>query len=278
MLFFALSACTAPDNTDTVDTSDTAAVAENGLPEGESTWTGTVELSGTDYALDVVLRNTEGDLEGDATLVIDGFGEVTQSMTGTHEPVGGLVALAPGAWEGEVGLEVLGVMGRFDPVARTLTGNAVDYASASDNSLTAGPFSLTLVEGAGAATSVGSLAQQVPVGPASYAGTMQCTGPVREVAGQLDFDGEGGVVGDITVGDTGLDTPFGTFDITGVHNPSTGGITLVPGIWRDPAPSVLTFFVDATLSAATGSMEGDQRTNTSVCAPGTWSVTLDLSD
>ena len=73
---------------------------------------------------------------------------------------------------------------------------------------------------------------------------------------------------------TDLATPLGTFDLTGVHNPSTGGITLVPGLWQEPAPAVFTFFIDGTFDPGSGAFEGDQRTNTGVCPSGTWHTTI----
>lgn len=101
-------------------------------------------------------------------------------------------------------------------------------------------------------------------GSQKFSGQLQCTGPERETAGELVYDGAGGLTGTLTVGDPGLDTPIGAFAITGVHNPSTGGITLVPG----------TFYSDGTYDPSTGSFNGDQWTNLAACPAGTWKTTI----
>lgn len=103
---------------------------------------------------------------------------------------------------------------------------------------------------------------------------MQCTGPVRETEGELIYDGAGGLTGTLTVGDPGLDTPIGAFRITGVHNPGTGGITLVPGLWIDDQGMSLAFYIDGTYDPNTGSFNGDQWTNTAACPQGTWKTTI----
>lgn len=266
---------------DTSADTDSGAEATNGIPEGESTWNGTVEVNGYSFLFDTTIDNDGGDLEATATIADDpdapvGIGTGTFTLTGTHEPNSGLVALAPLDWvvEPDLTIELDGVLATYDPETRTLTGVLQDYASGSDNTLQGGPLSATLVSGDGEATVEGDRAADLSAGTHSFTGTVQCTGSERESAGTLDYDGNGAVSGTITLGDTTIDTPLGTFAFTGVFNPSTGGLTLVPGLWDNPTGTTLTFFVDGTYTPGTGAFEGDLRTNTNACPPGTWHAVI----
>lgn len=257
------------------------AAATLGLPEGESTWSGTGEVGGVPFVVELTLTNTEGDLSGVVTVSDDpeepvGIGTGSYEVTGTHAPESGLLALAPVRWieSPDFAIELIGATGRFDPDAGTLTGELRDWASASDNTAQGGPFSVAWVSGDGAASVIGTEGESLSDGPQTFVGTLQCTGPLRDVQGTLDHDGQGSVVGSMTVGDPGVDTPLGTFPFDGVHNPSTGGITLAPQPWDAPAPSALNFMVSGRYDPADGSWTGDQLTNTAACPAGTWSVTV----
>ena len=129
---------------------------------------------------------------------------------------------------------------------------------------------MSLVSGEGEPSSVGDRARDLGQGDHPFTGTLQCTGPVRDVAGTLSLDGKGGLTGFIVTGDTSLDTPLGTFAVEGVYNPTTGGITLIPGLWEDPDHSIVSYMIDATYDPATGSFNGDQLTNVAVCPADLW--------
>lgn len=256
--------------------------ATRGLPEGVSVWSGQLEVSGLLFAAEAGITNTGGDLVATLTVMDHpdqpvGFGQAEYSLTGTHEPVSGLVALAPDDWivAPVLDIELVGFMGFYDPEAQTLSGTVADYASGSDNSFAGGPATLTFVDGPGAPTTVGDEAASLALGNQSFTGEFQCTSAVREVTGELVYDGEGGLTGSMTIGDPELATPLGSFIFTGVHNPSTGGITLVPGLWDNPNHNTATFFIDGTFDPDTGEFDGDQRTNTAVCPPGLWQTTIE---
>ena len=267
---------------ETGDTGDSGSEATSGLPEGSSTWSGTMEVGGSTFLLDFTLENTGGEVEATATFTDDpdapaGMGTGTYTLKGTHEPVSGLLALAPIAWvvEPELDLELLGATATYDPATGTLQGMIVDYATGESNTLLGGPMEATMTSGDGAPTVVGDLGAALSTGSHTFVGTIQCTSSVREVEGTLEYDGAGAVAGTMTIGDTGLDTPLGTFAYSGVHNPSTGGLTLAPGLWVDSEANTNTFFVNGSYDASSGAFTGDQLTNTAACPPDTWNVTVD---
>lgn len=281
---WATTACT--DDTDktgeTGETGDTSAETTRGLPEGSSTWSGNMEVGGFPFLLELSLENTGGELVAEATFSDDpenpsGLGSATYRLTGTHEPTSGLLALAPDDWVGEARaeLELLGATATYDPDTQTMTGTIVDYATGDENYLVGGPLSATLTSGDGAPTAVGDLGRALSAGSHSFAGTMQCTSSVRDVEGSLDYDGAGAFSGSLIVGDTSVATPLGTFEFTGVHNPSTGGLTLVPGLWVDPDHDTLTFFVDGDYDPSSGAFVGDLRTNSNACADDTWDMIVE---
>ena len=276
-----LAACT-PDTDKTGETGDSATQSTNGLPEGRSSWSGTMEVGSYPFLLELTLENTGGDLEAVATFSDDpdqpaGMGTASYRLTGTHEPVSGLVALAPDDWEGEERseLELLGATATYDPETQTMTGMVVDYASGTDNVLVGGPLSATLTSGDGAPTAVGDLGRSLTEGSHTFAGTLQCTSSVREVEGSFDYDGQGALSGEMIIGDTSVSSPLGTLAFTAVHNPSTGGVTLVPGLWVENDSDTLSFFVDGAYDPGTGAFTGDQRTNSNACKDDTWSVTIE---
>lgn len=255
-------------------------VASVGLPEGQSTWTGTGQVSGVTFLLDLTLDNDGGDLTASVTVADDpdapvGIGSGTYTMEGTHAPESGVMALAPVAWtaEPDIAIEMVGATGSYDIDGGILSGTLRDWASGSDNSLSGGPFELTLVTGDGEPSAVGDRARAL-ASSQTFAGTMQCTGDPRDVEGVLEHDGQGGIIGSMTVGDPGLDSPLGTFSLEGAHNPTTGGITVAPGVWEAPAPDILTFMISGTWDPASGAWTGDQLTNTAACPLGTWSTTI----
>lgn len=254
------------------------------LPEGASTWRGRLEVEDIPFLADLSIVNTHGDLA--ATLAFDddpaapsGIEPAVFTLTGTHEPRSGLLALAPDDWTTppSIPFELLGFEGAYDPVARTLAGVALDYASGPNNTQAAGPGSFSLLTGDGAPTTSGDRARGLDAGAHTFFGSLQCTGPSRQVRGTLDYDGEGALVGTVTVGGPGVDQPLGTFSFSGVHNPDTGAITMTPRLWNAAAGTEpLTFFVDGAFDPATGRFDGDMRTNTNACPDDTWRVELDL--
>jgi len=249
--------------------------APAGLPEGVSTWVGQGVINNRDFEFVVQITNSGGDLTATVKIKDELLGNPVFALSGTHEPTAGRIALAPDDWilPPDLNIELIGLEGVHE--AGTITGMLVDFAQGTENFLLGGPFTLTLVDGPGAATIRGDESESLVVGTQKFSGQIQCTGPVRETAGELVYDGAGGVTGTVTIGDPGLDTPLGAFAFTGVHNPSTGGITLVPGLWLDDQGTVLTFYVDGTYSPGTGSFTGDLGTHTAACPPGTWKSTIE---
>lgn len=283
LALWATAACSDGAKTDdTADETGDPASAGRGLPEGSSTWEGTIEVGGLSFPLVLELENTGGDLEGTATYSDNpdtplGFGSISQYVTGTHEPTGGLVALAPLDFvePPSLELELLGATAAYDPETDMLVGMAVDWASGDENALVGGPLSVTRTSGDGEPTVTGDLGAALSEGSHTFTGTTQCTSDVREAEGTLEYDGQGGLSGTITLGDYTLDTPVGTFAITGVHNPSNGRTTLVPGLWLETDDSKLTNFVDGVYDAGSGAFTGDMRTNVNACPPATWSVIVE---
>lgn len=270
-----------PSDDSSSDDSGEVPVAVNGLPEGTSTWSGTGDVQGYSFLVDVTLENDGGDLTGTVTVSDDpdaplGIGTGTYNIEGTHSPDSGVFALGPLNWlvQPNLEIELLGATGLFNPEAGTLSGQLRDYASGSDNSLVAGPFSLTKTSGDGAATQLGDRANALATGTQSFSGTTQCTSSVRDVEGTLTYDGQGGVTGSITLGDPGLDNPLGTFPVDGAHNASTGAIMVAPQPWDAPAPSNVNFMVFGVLDGGTGAWDGDMLTNTDACSRDTWHVTV----
>ncbi len=263
---------------------DTASAASSGLPEGSSTWGGRFEVAGSGFLADLTLVNTGGDLTATVTFDDDpeassGLGRGVYSLTGTHEPRSGRVVLAPEAWTEApaMSVELLGFDATYDPNAGTLTGTVVDYASGQDNTQAGGEGVFTLLSGDGAPTVPGEGARGFDPGSHTFFGSIQCTGPMRSVSGTFEYDGAGGLDGDVIVGGPGIDQPIGTFAFVGVHNPDTGSITLAPRLWATPAgDEPLTFFVDGAFDPATGRFTGNLRTNTNACPDGPWSVEIDL--
>lgn len=259
-----------------------ATVTSVGLPEGRSTWNGTGEVSGITFLLDLTLDNDGGDLTASVVVADDpeapaGIGSGTFTLEGTHAPQSGVFALAPVEWteQPDLAIELVGATGSYDIDSGTLTGQLRDWATSSGNHLDGGPFTLTLVKGEGEPSSVGDQARAL-ASSQTYTGTMQCTGDPREVEGILEHDGQGGVTGTMTVGDPELDSPLGTFALDGAHNPTTGGITVAPLEWEEPAPSILTFMVSGSWNPETGAWTGDQLTNTAACPAGTWEATISV--
>lgn len=246
----------------------------NGLPEGTSTWSGTGEASGITFLLDVEMVNDGGDLSGTVTVTESpefpvGIGTGIYSISGTHEPVSGSVAIAPDSWiqETSIETELLGFIGAYNPETNELSGSLADYATGDDNAVRGGPATLAWTAGEGEPTEVGDEAQALAADETlAFSGTFTCTTSEREVIAELDYDGIGGVSGTVRFGNLGLDADPHAFAVSGVHNPSTGGLTLVPGTYSQPGEeSFLTFFLDGTFDAASGSFVADGRTNQGPC-------------
>ena len=256
---------------------DSGEPAGLGMPEGVSTWRGRSESPDYTLLAEATITNTNGDLTATLTLADDpdapiGFEMGVYSLVGTHEPTGGLIALAPVAWTIEPIplIELSGFLGSYDPATKRLTGTIAGYASGIQNTVDDGSLTLDLVDGPGEPTVRGDEASSLVVGSQNFGGTMQCAGPVRETAGTLDYDGAGGVVVSVTLGDPDLATPLGTYAMRGVHNPSTGGITLAPGLWVDSGDNKLNTFVDGTYDPATRRFDGDVGSYDASCPAATW--------
>ncbi|MFT5681176.1 MAG: hypothetical protein ACI8RZ_002082 [Myxococcota bacterium] len=276
-----LWACTdAKDSTEdstTDSTEDTEIVAENGMPEGVSTWEGTIEASGVLFEVSVEITNTGGNLTAEADFEdteIGYFGPGSYSLTGTHDPESGLFAFAPDDWlelPPHATPELVGFSGTYDPDGDVLTGFADDFASWDDNTLNGGPAELVWVSGDGAPTTLSSDDLALPE-TISFSGTHQCTGPVRELEGELTYDGSGGIEGSLTFGDPDFSDGSNTLDFTGVHNPDTGRITLIPGLYTDSSRSYLSFFVEAVHDPDAGTLNGEGRTGSGPCVAEGWNA------
>ncbi|HMV68982.1 MAG TPA: hypothetical protein PKA64_19190 [Myxococcota bacterium] len=271
LLLLALLAACKPANDD-----DDAPTATMGLPSGDSAWEGEGVINGFTILLTLELSNDGGDLTGEATIEDDpeaplGLGTGIYTLTGTHDPESGLIAFAPNAWVRSplFESELIGFIGAYDPETDTIDGNLADYASEPDNQLLGGPASVTRTSGDGAALEAGDGGAGLPEGTRPYTGSQQCTSDEREAEGELTYDGAGAVSGTITFGDYTLAEGRHTFAFTGVHNPSTGGVTLVPGLFETEGRYV-SFFVDATYDPSADTFNGDGRTNTGPCPPGLW--------
>ena len=278
MMTALLTACTGTKtDTGTINDTgdDTLPAAENGLPTGSSEWEGTLVVSGFEFPATASIDNQGGDLSGTVTFSDNpdtplGFGKGVYSVTGTHDPVSGRVAIAPEDWitPPKVALELLGLSGTYDPDSGTITGMVADYASGSDNSLNGGAATM-VVTGDGEPLGAGDSALALPAEERAFSGTMQCTGPEREVEGLIRYDGVGDVEGTITFGDPTLDDLHETFEFTGVHNPSTGGVTIVPGLFVAPERTFVSFFVEATFDPDADTLDGGMRQNVGTC-PELW--------
>lgn len=246
--------------------------APSGLPEGDSTWRGEIEASGVMLPVELSLSNDAGDLTG--VVVAEFVG--TYSLSGTYEPSSLRVALAPGDWIGEptIDTELFGFEGVYDPEVGALTGRTADYASGRDNAFAGGPAELAFVEGAGTPTAAGSRDRALPEETLSFSGTFQCRGPIRETSGEITFDGAGGVTGQIAFGDPTFAEATATFAFTGVHNPSTGGVTLVPGLFEDTDHTYAAFFVESTYDPEARTLVGELRQNIGACPAERWRVDL----
>jgi hypothetical protein len=255
-------------------------VATFGLPEGASTWAGEGQVSGFTFPIEATLENTDGDLTGTVTLSdpdgLLGFGTGTYTVVGTHAPESGVFAMAPVAWtvDPAVAIELLGATGTHDPDAGTLTGQLRDYASGDENFLRGEGFTLNKLSGDGAPTPVGDGSKALPA-TATLSGTTRCTASERELAGSLTHDGAGRVTATFTLGDPGLDTPLGTFEVDGAHNPTTGMIKVAPLLWVEPDHSTKNFGVTGAWDPATGAWGGHVWTDVAACPPGTWAVVVD---
>lgn len=226
----------------------------------------------------VELTNEGGDLAGVVTVTETsdtnlGFGTGIYSVTGTHEPGSGLVALAPEAWiqTPDLSAELIGYAGTYDPDSGTIVGTTLDYATADANFLTGGPTTLNRDSGDGEPLDFGDLSKALPTATRAFTGSQQCTSGVRETEGELSYDGAGALSGTITYGDFTLAEGPQTFTFTGVHNPSTGGITLVPGLYTVTTDHALkTFFVEATYDPATDRFDGEGRISDGSCPDDYW--------
>lgn len=282
-VFFLLSlvSCTdkvLTDDSANDDSSPDIGHAEKGLPVGVSTWSGQGSVTGVSFIFSLELENDGGDLAGTLTVQDDpsapiGFGTGVYSVSGTHEPGSGLVAFAPEEWITTANLEanLVGFSGRYDPETDALIGTIADYATDANNYTTGGPATLTRESGDGEPLDFGAMEKALPTGTRPYSGTQQCTGGQRELEGEVTYDGAGALSGTISFGDLTLAEGTHTFTFTGVHNPSTGGMTLVPGLYIETTDhSIKTFFVEATYDPATDRFDGEGRINIGSCPEDYW--------
>ncbi|MCO4774065.1 MAG: hypothetical protein KDA24_28800, partial [Deltaproteobacteria bacterium] len=163
-----------------------------GLPEGSSTWSGTGEANGFSFLVEFELVNTNGDLAGTATVADDpddpfGLGEGSFSVIGTHAPESGKLAFAPTGWlqSPVLPIELLGATGLYDIDDGTITGQLRDWSDQADNTLRGGALNLTMSDGGGDPTPIGDEGESLADGSQEFSGTLQCTGPVRDVEGTL---------------------------------------------------------------------------------------------
>lgn len=254
-------------------------VAPSGLPEGESTWRGSLMVNGLSIATELVLTNAGGDLTGLMTVSDDpeapiGLGRGEYTVSGTYEPTSQRIAIAPNAWSEEPSavIELWGFLGAYEPEGGTIAGTVADYASGDDNTLMGGPGQLLFVSGDGAPTAAGAGTNSLPVGSRPFNGRYQCGGPEREVTGDLSFDGGGAISGTVTYGLPTLADGSNRFVFTGVHNPTTGRVTLVPGLYTASVTSLLTMFVEAAYDPTDDAIRGGGRTNMGPCAVQGWDV------
>jgi hypothetical protein len=261
---------------------DASTAPARGLPEGTSLWGGRFEVEGAGFLADLTLVNTGGDLTATVTFDDDPeastfLGRAVYTLTGTHEPRSGRLVLAPQAWTEEPSrtVDLLGFEATYDPGGRTLTGMVVDFASGPDNTQTGGAGVFTFLSGDGAPTAPGDRARGLSAGAHTFFGSIQCTGPMRSVSGTFDYDGEGGIDGQVIVGGPSIEEAVGTFTFVGVHNPDTGAITLEPRLWLAPdGDEPLNFFVEGAYDPLSGRFDGNLRTNTNACPTGPWNVEI----
>lgn len=264
----ALVACGEKDGDDSAV--DSAPVAADTLPLGDSTWEGSLEIGGV--VADVVfdLTNDDGDLSGMVTFAAEtGLGSYT--LTGTYEPRSQLFALAPEDWVGaNPQIELNGAYGSYDPDTQTLSGTVSDTASQNDNTLYGGPFVVTLLGAGEETTAIGDGAKSMDVGASAFTGTMYCASVERPVGGSLSYDGEGAITGELTFADEDLADPHGTIAFTGVHNPTNGNLTLIPGLYIESVGdrNFATFWFDGVYDPSDRSFVADHRINVGGCVPG----------
>jgi hypothetical protein len=248
------------------------ATAPATLPSGTSTWSGEIEVAAFQFVTDVELDNDGGDLTAVVSFAAEALTGAYR-VTGTYDPGSETFALVPENWTEEpaIAVEMFGMIGRYEDGA--LVGEARDTASGDDNTLYGGPLTLQWQSGSGAAVAVGSADHTLV--SSDFSGMFRCSTATRPVEGRLDHDGNGGLTGTLTFADTeiGVDD-IGTFELLGVHNPSTGGVTLVPDLWTATDRNFATFFVDLTHDGADGSLLGDTRINVGGCATDEFDVAL----
>ena len=243
-----------------------------------NSWTGTGSYQGTSFDVSLELGNDRGDLTGVVTLTDNpdselGFGSGVYAVTGTHDPQSGRIALAPEEWleVPDVELDLLGFSGTYDMTAGTIVGTVADFATVGRNELGGGPVTLNRTGGDTTVLEAAGMDKALPTETRSFSGTQQCTSDVREMAGELTFDGNGSVSGEISYGDVTLAEGTYTFTFTGVHNTETGGITLVPGVYTaDEGHDYRTFFVEATYDPAGDRFDGEGRINIGSCPDDYW--------
>lgn len=236
--------------------------------DAESTWTGTVTYTSS-MDVELGLIDDGGDLLGQVT-ISTGDGDRYFYVTGTYDPGSGQLALAPHEWNGPSGyINLMGFNGRFDPETNTLRGAVTDSSTPNDGGLDGGPFELSLSSGAWTPTAAGAGAQALDAGSSSFSGTIYCSSEERLARGELEYDGAGGVTGQITFTDSDFSDNHGTFAVSGVHNPTTGGITLAPGLYVERGTSgqdFLNFWLDGRFDAGQRRFVGDVRNNVGGCA------------
>lgn len=270
-----VAACGEKEADDSSPGGDDSGVTLNTLPQGDSTWEGSLEIGGVSADVVFDLTNEGGDLDGAVTFAAEtGLG--TYTLTGTYEPTSNQIAMAPGDWVGaNPNIELNGFWGTYDPDAGTISGTVSDTASQNNNVLYGGPFLVTLAGGGGDPTPIGDRAQAFPAS-ASFTGTMYCASVERPVGGTLDYDGAGWVSGELTFADEDLSDPHGTFEIFGVHNPDNGNITLLPGLYTESLGdrNFATFWFDGVYDPSDGSYVADHRINQGGCVPGRVSLSF----
>ncbi len=168
-------------------------------------------------------------------------------------------------------MDLLGLAGTYDVGAGTITGTIADYAVVGANALAGGPVTLSRTAGDAKVPDPAGTERALPVGTRPFSGTQRCTSSEREMKGEITFDGNGSVSGEISFGDMTLAEATYTFAFSGVHNTETGGITLIPGVFTaQEGHDYRTFFVEATYDPATDRFDGEGRVNIGSCPDDYW--------
>ena len=275
---------------DTVPTDDTASTDDTGpgggtttaetvlvFPSGDSTWTGTAELTGVDLDATFAVTRTGGTLEGTVSLTVSGA-DLTFGLLGTIDDQSGQFALVPTGWVGDdPGLGMVGLSGVYDAETSTLTGMVRDTTSWDNPTLDGGPFSASSTTPPDEVELASITADpQVTEAGVTFSGTSLCTSDARPVEGTLARGSDGQISGTLSFSE--LDGSFvGTFGLLGVEDAVTGDLTLVPTPWTEEeaeSTNYANYYAHGTVTG--GSILGTAYLSANVsCPDGGFDVTFE---